>query len=204
MFGDDVFAMKELAPLQAFSQQELAVLQTVLRRGLNTPHTSSAGRLFDAVASLVGLRQRASFEGQAAMDLEFAIGELQSDEAYDLWITSRPAHDYTPLPAPDAPLVIDWEPLVWGLLADLRQGVTTGKIAAKFHNALVEAILTVAEVIGEERVVLTGGCFQNRCLTERAIKRLRDAGFHPYWHQRVPPNDGGIALGQIMAIIRKT
>ena len=69
-------------------------------------------------------------------------------------------------------------------------------ISAKFHNALVEMIVAVARLTGEPRVVLTGGCFQNRYLTERAVTRLRAEGFRPYWHQRIPPNDGGIALGQ--------
>jgi hydrogenase maturation protein HypF len=72
-----------------------------------------------------------------------------------------------------------------------------GIIAAKFHNALAECIIAVAKQTGESRVVLSGGCFQNRFLTERTVLRLRAEGFLPYWHQRVPPNDGGIALGQI-------
>jgi hydrogenase maturation protein HypF len=75
-------------------------------------------------------------------------------------------------------------------------------MAARFHNTLVEAIVALAERIGEPRVALSGGCFQNRYLTERAVRRLTAAGFSPYWHQRVPPNDGGIALGQIMAASR--
>ena len=72
----------------------------------------------------------------------------------------------------------------------------------KFHNGLVEAIVSVARRMGQERVVLSGGCFQNRYLTERAIERLQKEGFRPYWHQRIPPNDGGIALGQVMAALR--
>jgi hydrogenase maturation protein HypF len=76
-------------------------------------------------------------------------------------------------------------------------------ISAKFHNALVEGMVSVAQRIGQERVVLSGGCFQNRYLTERAVHQLREAGFRPYWHQRVPPNDGGISLGQIVAALRQ-
>ena len=75
-----------------------------------------------------------------------------------------------------------------------------GRISAIFHNTLVEVIVRVSELCGESRVVLTGGCFQNRLLAERAIRRLRSEGFVPYWHERVPPNDGGIALGQIAAL----
>jgi hydrogenase maturation protein HypF len=75
-------------------------------------------------------------------------------------------------------------------------------MAAAFHNTLAEVIVAVAQRLGEPRVVLTGGCFQNRYLTERAVRRLRAAGFRPYWHQRVPPNDGGLALGQVVAAFR--
>ena len=74
--------------------------------------------------------------------------------------------------------------------------------SAKFHNALAEAVVAVAKRAGERRVVLSGGCFQNRYLTERTVRRLQTEGFQPYWHQRVPPNDGGIALGQIVAALR--
>jgi hydrogenase maturation protein HypF len=92
--------------------------------------------------------------------------------------------------------------LVVGALADLSEGVSPSLVSAKFHNALAEAVVAVAHHVGCERVVLTGGCFQNRYLTERAVTRLRAEGFRPYWHQRVPPNDGGIALGQVAAALR--
>jgi len=88
------------------------------------------------------------------------------------------------------------------ILIDLRNGQSSGRISAKFHNALTEIILAIARRIGEPRILLTGGCFQNRYLVERAVRRLLDAGFLPYWHQRVPPNDGGIALGQVVAAAR--
>ena len=88
------------------------------------------------------------------------------------------------------------------LLSDLKRNIPIGLISAKFHNGLAEAILSVAQRIGLERVVLSGGCFQNRYLTERAIQRLTDSGFRPYWHQRVPPNDGGLSLGQLLAALR--
>jgi len=87
------------------------------------------------------------------------------------------------------------------ILADLARGVPVSQISARFHQGLVEAIIAVARRLGQPRVVLSGGCFQNRCLTEHAVRRLREAGFRPYWHQRVPPNDGGLALGQIVAAL---
>jgi len=85
------------------------------------------------------------------------------------------------------------------LLADVGRKESSSVISAKFHNALAEMIVVVAKKIGEQNVVLTGGCFQNRYLTERAVARLREEKFTPYWHQRIPPNDGGIALGQAVA-----
>jgi hydrogenase maturation protein HypF len=92
--------------------------------------------------------------------------------------------------------------MVCGILDDLRRGLSAGWIAAKFHNTLAEVIVAVAERVDEERVVLSGGCFQNLYLTERVVTRLRAAGFRPAWHQRIPPNDGGIALGQALAAAR--
>jgi hydrogenase maturation protein HypF len=151
--------------------------------------TSSVGRLFDAVASITGLRQQISFEGQAAMELEFAIQPCVS-EAYSFEIKST------------SPSVVDWRPMIEEMVDDARHGLEPGAISAKFHNALVEIIVAVARHAGQTRVVLTGGCFQNRYLTERSVQRLLEEGFRPYWHQRVPTNDGGIALGQIMDAAR--
>jgi hydrogenase maturation protein HypF len=169
-----------------FSENEKSLLKQMLRKQINAPLTSSAGRLFDAVASLIGLRQRASFEGQAAMELEFAR-QLDVRDAYPFQIEQG------------RPMKIDWGPMIRELLADVAREESNGVIAAKFHNALAEMIVIVAKKIGEQNVLLTGGCFQNRYLTERAVARLREEKFTPYWHQRIPPNDGGIALGQAVA-----
>jgi len=98
-----------------------------------------------------------------------------------------------------SPAVLDWVPLLRAFLKDLANNVAAPLLSLRFHNALVEALVGVARRFGQERVVLSGGCFQNRYLTERAITRLQAEGFRPYWHQRVPPNDGGIALGQVLA-----
>jgi hydrogenase maturation protein HypF len=199
MFGEAAFARAETAPVQAFSPAELGPLGTMLASGLNSPLTSSAGRLFDAVASLAGLRQKVRFEGQAAMELEFALEGVVTPEAYDL-----PIHpDHAPRTTRHAPLLLDWSPMVKAILSDLTRCVPIGHISARFHNGLVEAILVVAKRVGQQRVVLSGGCFQNRYLTERSVQRLRQEGFRPYWHQRVPPNDGGISLGQVVAALRQ-
>jgi hydrogenase maturation protein HypF len=92
--------------------------------------------------------------------------------------------------------------MIHGILNDLKNGLPKGRIAAKFHNTLADIIATVATALGEKRVALTGGCFQNSYLTCRTVERLRDVGCTPYWHQHVPPNDGGLALGQIIAAAR--
>jgi hydrogenase maturation protein HypF len=193
--GDLVFKKADLYPVRSFKPSELVLLRQMLARGVNSPWTSSVGRLFDAVASLVGLRHRVSFEGQAAMELEFAAGNGATEEAYPFRIRVGAIRE-SPLQ------VVDWEPMVLEILDDLKQGISAGILATKFHNTLAEMIVGVAGQIGEERVVLTGGCFQNRYLTERAVQRLEAEGFRPYWHQRIPPNDGGIALGQVFAAAR--
>ena len=195
-FGEAVFRMTDLATVAAFTPRELRVLARMMDRSVNAPTTSSAGRLFDAVASMAGLRQVAHFEGQAAMELEWAAAGIETAEPY-------PVACRLPEDAPDGPIVVDWEPLLSAVLDDVRAGAEAGWISARFHHALAEMIVEVARRVGERRVVLTGGCFQNRYLTERAVTRLREEGFRPYWHQRIPPNDGGIALGQLVAAARQ-
>jgi hydrogenase maturation protein HypF len=182
-----------LAPLHAFRPQDRNLLARLLERRINTPLTSSVGRLFDAVASLIGLSQRTTFEGQAAMSLEH-IADAGVQEAYPLPMELPPV-----APASrTSPLVLDWQPLVAALLIDLRRGISAAVMAARFHNALVEAIVSVARTIGTSRVALSGGCFQNRLLTERAVQRLTQAGYRVLLHRQVPPNDGGISVGQVM------
>lgn len=214
MLGGAIFDRADLLPVAAFSKAELTTIKTMLAKKLNSPVTSSMGRLFDAVASLVKLRQQMHFEGQAAMELEFALDGVETEEAYALRIagcevrtTAREDHRRAgqaarPTSVPNSELVLDWSPMIEAIQLDVKAGVAIGGISAKFHNALVEAIMAVARQAGQKRVVLSGGCFQNRYLTERAVRRLQAEGFQPYWHQRVPPNDGGIALGQVIAALR--
>src|ERR1022692_2374955 len=192
MLGGAAFERKDLPSIAAFSSTELSAVRTMLARELNSPFCSSAGRLFDTVASLVNLRQRIRFEGQAAMELEFTLEGIETDEHYGLPLVTR-----------HSPLLIDWLPMIEAILADAKRAVPVGEISAKFHNALVEAVVAVAKRVGQSRVVLSGGCFQNRYLTERTVKRLCEEKFQPYWHQRVPTNDGGICLGQFVAARRE-
>jgi hydrogenase maturation protein HypF len=189
LLGEGLFERADLAPVAACDRQERALLLQMLQRRVNTPRTSSAGRLFDAVASLLGLRQRSSYEGQAAMELEYVAGNASCEGSYALPIGDG------------SPFELDWGPMMLGIIDDLARGISPSAVAARFHNALADAIASTAMRCGEERVVLSGGCFQNRILTERAVALLRNRGFRPYWHQRVPPNDGGIALGQAYAVL---
>jgi hydrogenase maturation protein HypF len=187
--GEDALADTDLPPIQSFSTAELKVLRQMLTRNVNTPLTSSIGRLFDAVASLTGLVQKTSFEGQAAMALEFAADGNTKQTSYRFAIDPTGTNE-------DQPLIVDWRPMLRDLLADIKRGIPITHMANAFHDALINAIVEMAELVGETRVVLTGGCFQNRYLAEGAIGRLRQAGFTPYWHQHIPTNDGGLALGQ--------
>jgi hydrogenase maturation protein HypF len=185
ILGNDVWEHGNVTSL--FSSQEISVLRQLLEKKINAPLTSSAGRLFDAVASLLGLRGRSTFEGQAAMELEFAT-QTGIGDAYPFDLKGE-------VPS----CIVDWQPMILALLHDLAHHQSAGVMAAKFHNTLTEMIVAVARKVGEPKIILTGGCFQNRYLTERTIDRLREENFRPYWHQRVPPNDGGIALGQVAA-----
>jgi hydrogenase maturation protein HypF len=183
--GVDFGALRSTADAGALSEGDLRLLSQMLAKGVNSPVTTSAGRLFDVVAALLGIRSVCSFEGQAAMMVEFCA-ERGVDDRYDFALRGAD------------PLLLDWEPLFRDILRDRDAGVAVGAICARFHNALAEAIVEVAKRIGVPRVALTGGVFQNRYLTERAFRRLESEGFRPFTHQRVPPNDGGIALGQVL------
>ncbi len=185
MWGDAVFTRANLASIRALPKRERALLAQMLRKRVHAPLTSSAGRLFDAVASILGLRQRTSFEGQAALELESRVLE-GIDGGYPFEVGQ------------EKPLVIDWQPMIEGIIRDAENAEPVGVIAARFHNTLAEIIVAAARLIAEASVLLTGGCFQNRYLLERSIQQLTSAGFRPYWHQRVPPNDGGLAIGQVI------
>ncbi len=185
----------DLACMKSFSLQEVGIIKKMLSRNINTPMTSSMGRLFDAISSLVGLCHKTTFEGQAAMALEFQAEGNHVAQGYPYAVMSDTVHKDC--------LVIDWADMVSGVVDDVRRGVTLGQIAAKFHYTLIEIIVDVASRVGENKVVLTGGCFQNKILTEGTIGRLKQKGFVPFWHSQIPPNDGGIALGQIWLSARR-
>jgi hydrogenase maturation protein HypF len=164
----------------------------LLETGLNSPLTTSVGRLFDAVAALCGVRARAVHEGQAAAELE-GIASAAEGDAYPLPVVEQGAD-------PGALLVLDARETIRALVADLDRGRGPERAAARFHNALAAATASAceraAETRGLSRVVLSGGVFQNRLLVERTAARLLAVGLQVLIPRRLPPNDGGIAFGQ--------
>lgn len=182
IYGKDIF---NYLP-EKISEKDFQVLKKMLEQKINSPVCSSVGRLFDAVAAVLGIRQIVSYEGQAAMELEFLINEIISDESYKIEIVKM-----------KNTMLLDWKEMFTHIIKDKKENVSLNMISVKFHNALVNAIVNVAKLSGEKNVVLSGGCFQNKYLLENTILKLRDNGFNVFWNKEVPANDGGISLGQI-------
>ena len=175
---------ERLAPVRACPAAERAVLKRQLETNLNTVPTSSMGRLFDAVASLGGVRQVVTYEAQAAIELE-ALAAACETSAYQF------AYDGSQF---------DAAPLINAVAVDALGGVSPHVISARFHNAVAELIIKISldlrRKTGLNQVALSGGVFQNVTLLESAVQRLEGAGFEVFVHRKVPPNDGGLALGQ--------
>jgi hydrogenase maturation protein HypF len=179
------------------AQAQLVVV--MLAKQIQSPATTSMGRLFDAVASMLGLCQVASFEGQAAMVVEqegirASASVHGEDDTYPIPLITQ---NETP-----RRWIADWRPMIKLMADDLRHGIERSRIAYRFHRSLAELIGQAAERVGVRQVVLTGGCFQNVLLADLARARLESAGFVALTHREVPPNDGGLALGQ--AVIAAT
>ncbi len=171
----------------------LRTARQMLDRKFNAPLTSSAGRLFDAVASLAGVRDRVTFEGQAAMQLEWLATEARGEAgAYPFELDQD---------------LIDTRPLIRAVADDVTRGTSATIVARRFHSTVVEMIASVCEAVRREnaldRVVLSGGVFMNALLTREVALRLENDGFHVYRHRHVPPNDGGLSLGQLAVAAAK-
>src|SRR5579885_2526484 len=170
-------------------EKKTNALRALLARGAGTVRTSSCGRLFDAVASIIGLRQEANFEAQAAIELE-TISEDGWDGSYPFEIENS------------EPWQIDLRPTISAIVADLGRECSLARIAAAFHSTVAAIIVEVCRRLraleGLNQVCLSGGTFQNMRLLERAARGLRKQGFELFLHARVPANDGGIALGQVV------
>jgi hydrogenase maturation protein HypF len=173
-----------------FTEAETGLLETMLRRGVNSPVTTSAGRLFDAVGAIVGTGARNHFEGQIPLALEAAAaGHRGPGLALPFPIRAVPAGG-------GVAAELDWGPLVAALREGLAAGRGAAELAASFHRALSLGIAAVAREAGAATVALGGGCFQNALLLELAAAELASGGFEVLVPRELPPNDGAISAGQ--------
>lgn len=190
-FGIERLKSKSLEHSDISKEDELIL--SMLGKGVRAPTTTSMGRLFDAVASMLELCRVATFEGQAAMALEQDASRSCSED-----------HTFYSIPlvleAEEPPRwVADWRPMIEEIAKERRRRIASSRIAYRFHRTLAELIGRVAELVGLQHVVLTGGCFQNALLVNLASHRLSSTGFTVLNHRQVPPNDGGLSLGQAVA-----
>ncbi len=187
LWGSGIAWEPELPPVQAAPEAERGIIRQQLDKRLNAPLTSSMGRLFDAVASLIGVLQEVTYEAQGAIWLEAQTDRAEMG-AYPFEIGD------------DEPYQIDPAPLFRAIIRDQRAGVPAAKISARFHNGVAQMIADLCQMAREKTdlnsVVLSGGVFQNHTLQGKTVPLLQAAGFTVYTHRLVPPNDGGLALGQ--------
>jgi hydrogenase maturation protein HypF len=171
------------------AEGEEATLLAMVAQGLNTPRTSSMGRLFDAVAALAGVRDDALYEGQAAIEFE-SLADPSAEGGYA----------FGTMEDGDGSLVIDSSPVLAAVLDDIEAGVDAGVISMRFHRAVIAAVAgtcaRLAPALGVTRVALAGGVFCNRLVVSGAVRELERVGLTPLTHRRLPANDGGIAFGQ--------
>lgn len=183
-------AVDRTAIARRIEADRLRTVETMLERRFNAPPTSSVGRLFDAVAALAGVCDRVGYDGEAAMRLESLASDAAPDGSYPFALL-----------ATTGPVVVDPRPLVAAIAADARRGIAPAVIARRFHSALVDVVAAVCDRIRVasrvNTVVLSGGVFVNAILAREVSERLAEAGFRAYRHGQVPPNDGGLCLGQL-------
>ena len=189
-FGDNLQDL-ELPVLRQIESAKLGIIAEMIQKRVNCPQTSSLGRLFDGVAAIVGIRNRVNFEGQAAMELEMLAAD-DLDSIYDYEWLMGAGDCLRILPAP----------IIRGIVEDVRSGLSIAQISIKFHKTLIALFVELCTAVRRERdlkrVVLSGGCFQNCILLNGMIHELASRDFEVFAHQRIPTNDGGIALGQAM------
>jgi hydrogenase maturation protein HypF len=189
-FGDDFLKMK-LPFLAEISRSRFDLLLRVLDRRVNSPLTSSCGRLFDAVAAIAGIRNQVSYEAQAAIELEMAIMNALSDDAYPFELLRS-----------NGAALISTRPMFEALVEDVVSNRPVSEISRKFHNGLVKLFVDIAESLRDRtslnRVCLSGGTFNNRYLTQKLVAELSAAGFEVFTQNEVPAGDGGLSLGQAM------
>ena len=177
--------------VRQIDRRHAEVVLRMVAGGVNSPLTSSCGRLFDAVAALAGVRQQVNYEAQAAIELEMAIQKSNDETAYPFELVAN-----------EDGWQIETRPLFEALVRDLQHATPTSEISRKFHNGLVEIFARLSALIRERtslnRVCLSGGTFQNVYLLEHLLRRLEENGFQVFTHAEVPSGDGGLSLGQAM------
>jgi hydrogenase maturation protein HypF len=186
VYGEDLWAL-DLPAIHAMDRSRAGVIAAMCEKGINAPLTSGLGRLFDGVAAIIGLRRTAAFEGQAAMELEM-IADDGNRERYGFQWSAGDCKQ------------IAIEPIIRGVVEDVRIGMPAFIIGRKFHNTLIRGCVDLCAALSKEtrikKVALSGGCFQNRLLLEGLIRGLAQMGLQVFSHRLVPANDGGICLGQ--------
>jgi hydrogenase maturation protein HypF len=194
-FGEKLFDLP-VPFVRQLDRRRAELLLRMIERGVNSPLTSSCGRLFDAVAALVGIRQTVTYEAQAAIELEMAIDSHGDDTGYPLAVVSDKSG-----------WTMDAGPLFEAIAGDLKRGIPTGTISRKFHEGLADVFAQLAclvrERTGHSRVCLSGGSFQNMHLLQALQVRLQRHGFEVFTHSEVPPGDGGLSLGQALVASRR-
>src|SRR5271169_6851561 len=199
-FGREFLRMEfmklDIPFVRQLHRPKVDLLLRMMEQGVNSPLTSSCGRLFDAVAALVGIRQQVNYEAQAAIELEMTVGSSGEDSGYPLELV--PENDYW---------IISTRPLFEALLDDLGRDLPVSTISRRFHNGLVEGFVRLAALLREKtslgRVCLSGGTFHNVYLSERLEMRLSEAGFEVFTQKEVPSGDGGLCLGQALVAAAK-
>jgi hydrogenase maturation protein HypF len=190
---------ERLAPISEFSAEERNLLRMQLERRINTPMTSSVGRLFDAAAALAGVRQIVNYEGQAAIEFE-ALADPDEAKSYPFELSQSEAGS-------ERSRTIEVKSGIEALIKDVMTGIPVSKISARFHNGLADAIRMTVNKMNQETgirlVVLSGGVWQNLTLIGRTLSLLRADGFTVYLHRQVPTNDGGLSLGQAVIAVSR-
>lgn len=186
--GEGFWTFEQVPAVRSLTPAERRVFAKLLRSPTLSPPSSSVGRMFDGISALLGICQRSRFEGEAAMRLEFAARKARPAKPYPVALSEGPE------------LQVDWRPMIQTIVRDIQARVEKEFIARRFHVTLVEGIVKVAEQFPGLPVVLAGGCFQNRLLLESVVSRLERSGRTVAWPKSFPPNDGAIALGQVVAV----
>ncbi|MCP4229349.1 MAG: carbamoyltransferase HypF [bacterium] len=193
IYGDDWKTTASGERILTQFKDEAETVAAIATSGLRSPLTSSAGRLFDAVSSLLGIRDVNNYEGQAAIEMEQTA--ITPERSYSFGLTG------------DKVFTVDWKPIIEGVVSDIENGVAVSQIAGAFHNTISEVIVSAANFAklkyDTDTVAVSGGVFQNMLLLHRTFSRLEDGGYHVLFHKYLPPNDGCISYGQAVIALNQ-